>query len=265
MAEKDYAKIAAAKIHRPADLKRLPKLHIYGSNKKGKSTVCASAGVDKVLYLDPEKGTDMMKEKNPHVWPMERWEDVDDYYMFMRSGGHLALRSKNAYEWAAIDGLTRMSNMALRYVMRVAEERNLDRQPGMVDRRDYGKSGELMRQMLTNFHNLPMGVIYTSQERMIEASDSEEDEDSEETAAMFVPDLPKGVRGMVNSLVDVIGRIYVVKVEIKGVEKKQRRLWVGESTKYDTGFRSDFVLPDMIKYPTIPKIVRLIESGSTTA
>lgn len=257
-ASKDYKAIAAKRIQRPSQVTRLPKFHIYGMNKKGKTTFCNTAGKGKVLYADPEHGTDQMKTADPNVWHIERWEDLDDYYMYLRQGDH-------PYEWAAIDGLTRLSNMALRYVMKLAEERNIDRQPNMVDRRDYGKSGELMRQMLTNFHNLPMGVIYTSQERMVEGSDADEDEDSDAAPAMYVPDLPKGVRGMVNSLVDVIGRIYVVKIEIKGTERKQRRLWVGESTKYDTGYRSDFTLPDMIKYPTIPKLVSLTQTGQLPA
>lgn len=252
---KDYGAIAKKRITRPSKQTRLPKLHIYSRNKKGKSTFCLSAGVDKVLFADPEHGTDEMKTKDPYVWHIERWEDMDEFYQFARSGDH-------QYEWFAIDGLTRLSNMALNYVMRREEERSLDRQPGMVSNRDYGKSGELMKQMLVNFHNLPYGVIYTSQERMIEAADSEEDEDSEESAAMFVPDLPKGVRGMVNSLVDVIGRLYVVEVDVRGEMKKQRRLWIGESVKYDTGFRSDYKLPDMVKVPTIPKLVKLIREGS---
>jgi hypothetical protein len=82
---------------------------------------------------------------------------------------------------------------------------------------------------------------------------------------MYVPDLPKGVRGMVNSLVDVIGRIYVVKVEdAQGNARAQRRLWLGESLKYDTGYRSDFALPDFMPAPTVPKLVRAIRTGSTT-
>lgn len=259
---KDYQAIAAARIYRPADITRLPKFHIYGSHKKGKSTFCTSVGVDNIIFADPEWGTARMKTKNPHVWPIDQWDDMEDFYMFCRGGACYNLRSKAAYTWTSVDGLTRMSNMALRYVMKVAEERSLDRQPGMVDRRDYGKSGELMRQMLTNFHNLQMGVIYTSHERQIEAEDSEDDEDIDSGPSMFVPDLPKGVRGMVNSLVDVIGRIYVVNVDIKGVQKKQRRLWVGESVKYETGYRSDFTLPDMIKYPTVPKLIKLIDEGT---
>jgi len=69
---------------------------------------------------------------------------------------------------------------------------------------------------------------------------------------------------MVNSLVDVIGRIYVVRVEVKGVEKAQRRLWIGESVKYDTGYRSEYNLPDMLKNPTVPRLTRLMREGSLT-
>jgi hypothetical protein len=257
---KDYQAIAAKKIQKPSQQTRLPKLHIYGGHKKGKTTFCMSAGIDRVLILDPERGTDPFVKKDPDVWHITEWPEVDEFYQYVRGGNH-------KYEWVALDGLTKLSAMALRYVMKVAEERNLDRQPGMVDRRDYGKAGELMRQTLTNFHNLPYGVIYTSHERMIEIEQEEdEDEDAEGAAAMFVPDLPKGVRGMVNTLVDVIGRIYVVNVEVKGVAKKQRRLWIGESVKYDTGYRSDYApLPDMVKVPTVPKLVRLIQTGSTRA
>lgn len=257
---KDYSAIARKKIQKPSTQKRLPKIHVYAGHKKGKTTFCMTAGKGKVLILDPERGTDPFTTKDPDVWHVTEWPEVDEFYQFARSGDH-------NYEWFAIDGLTKLSSMALRYVMKVAEERNLDRIPGMVDRRDYGKSGELMRQMLTNFHNLPYGVIYTSHERMIEGSfDADDDEDAEDAAAMFVPDLPKGVRGMVNTLVDVIGRLYVVNVEVNGKTKKQRRLWIGESVKYDTGYRSDFApLPDMVKIPTVPKLVRLIQTGSTKA
>lgn len=257
IATKDYAAIARAKIIRPAEVQRKPKILVYARNKKGKTTFCSSAGVDNVLFADPEHGTTEMKEKNPHVWPIDKWEDLDEYYNFLRSGQH-------SYQWAAVDGLTRMSNMALNYVMRIQEEKSLDRIPGLVQQRDYGKSGELMRAMLTNFHNLDMGVIYTAQERMEEARDSEEDVDAESGSAMYVPDLPKGVRGMVNSLVDVIGRLYVVKVEDSaGNARAQRRLWIGESLMYDTGYRSDHVLPDYIATPTVPKLVRAIRTGST--
>jgi AAA domain len=256
VAEKNYRAIAAKKITRPSKMIRMPKILIYGRNKKGKTTFGISAGIENTLVLDPEYGTSKMKIKDPHVWPIERWEDIEEAYQYLRLGDH-------PYTWAVVDGLTKMSNMALNYVMRQAEEKDLGRQPGMVQQRDYGKAGELLKAMLNNFYNLhTLGVIFTAQERMIEGVDSEEDEDSEDVAAMYVPDLPKGARSAANSIVDVIGRIYTVKVQhTDGSMKTQRRLWLSDSDKYDTGYRSEFVLPDMLKMPTVPKLVRLIDEG----
>ena len=254
MAGKDYNAIARQRISRPSEQKRYPRFLVYSRNKKGKTTFAISAGVDRTIVADPEHGTDEMKSKNPHVWHIERWEDLDDFYNFLKYGKH-------EYQWVVIDGLTKMSNMALKYVMKLQEEKSLDRIPGMVQQRDYGKSGELMKDLLTRFHNLPMGIIFTAQERMEESNDSEEDEDVEDSGAAFVADMPKGVRGYANSIVDVIGRLYVVKTE-EG--KAERRLWIGESLKYDTGYRSDFALPDYVRAPTIPKLVRLMRTGSAT-
>lgn len=252
MAAKNYDAIARDRITRPSTIKRFPKFLIYSRNKKGKSTFGLSAGVEKTLVLDPEHGTDEMRSKDPHVWHIERWEDIDDAYNFLRY-------SKHDYQWASVDGLTKLSNMSLKYVMKMQEEKSLDRIPGMVQQRDYGKSGELMKDMLTKFHALPMGVVFTSQERQEDGFDSEEDEDAEGGGAAYVPDMPKGVRGYANSIVDIIGRLYVVKNDDG---KAERRLWIGESIKYDTGYRSDFALPDYVKNPTIPKLVRLVRTGS---
>lgn len=260
MAEKDYAKIAASKMHRPADIKRMPRFLIYSRNKKGKTHFSISAGPEVTLVLDPEAGTDEMKSKNPHVWPIGKWEDIDDAYEFLRHINQCQIcPDKHAFRWVSVDGLTKIANFSLKYVMRMEEEKSLTRQPGMVQTRDYGKSGELMKEMLTKFHNLPLGIIFTAQERQVEAFDSEEDDDYDDIPASYVADLPKGVRGAANSIVDVIGRLYVVKT---GEDTKERRLWLGDSARYDTGYRSDFVLPDYIRNPTIPRLVSYMRTGA---
>lgn len=255
MAGKDYAKLARERISRPSENKRLPKYLIYARNKKGKSTFALSMGVERTLVLDPEKGTDEMRKLDPQRWPIEKWEDIDDAYQFLRN-------EKHDYTWVSVDGLTKMSNMALKYVMKLEEEKSLTRIPGLVQQRDYGKAGELMKEMLNRFHSLEMGVVFTAQERMEDSNDSEEDEDAEAAESMFVADLPKGVRGTINSIVDVIGRLYVVKTEDG---KAERRLWIGESNRYDTGYRSDFELPNYIRQPSIAKLVRLTRTGTTKA
>jgi hypothetical protein len=266
---KDYADIAAKKMYRPADIKRQPRFLVYSRNKKGKTTFIMSAEKSPnqhVLLLDPEHGSDEMKQKNPHVWPIDRWEDMDDAYEFARHINKCPFKACPAgkdhpFTWVGVDGLTKMANLALKYVMRVEEEKSLTRQPGLVQQRDYGKSGELMKDLLTKYHNLPQGIVFTSQERQVEAVDSEEDEEYDDLPSAYVPDLPKGVRGPANAIVDVIGRIYVVRTQDEP-PKKERRLWVGESARYDTGYRSDFVLPDYVRNPTVPKLVTLMRTGA---
>ncbi len=272
--KKDYAKIAREKMYRPASgRKKKPKILIYARNKKGKTRFCTSA--PNVLIADPEYGADSMEAINPHVWPIEKWEDMDEFYKFARGnpdcpfcgvkGTDWADEAPHKFEWLALDGLTRIANMSLKFVMLLAEERDLDRQPGMVQQRDYGKSGQLMKDMLTNFHSLNMGVIYTAQERQDAPFQGDEDEDMEDAASTYVADLPKGVRSAVNGLVDVIGRLYVVNIDKDdGSKVAQRRLWIGPSVQYDTGARSDYKLPDMIKVPTVPKLVRLMAEGETS-
>jgi hypothetical protein len=189
------------------------------------------------------------------VWKIERWTDLDDAYNFLRHGKH-------QYTWVSVDGLTRFNNMALKRVMSLQEEKSLDRIPGMVQQRDYGKSGEMMKDLLTRFHTLPMGVIFTAQERMSDAHNSEEDEEvpsDDEDMVEFIPNLPIGVRGYANSIADVIGRLYTVKDDDG---KVKRRLWIGDSLMYDTGYRSDFELPNYLENPTIPRLTRLIRTGS---
>src|SRR3546814_18847859 len=91
--------------------------------------------------------------------------------------------------------------------------------------------------MMCNVQALGVGVIYTAQERMQAVENTaEEDEEAEESDIMFVPDVSKGARSAINAMVDVIGRLYTVRVTktvklrsggTKDKEVVQRRLWLG--------------------------------------
>lgn len=268
--EKNYLAVAKKNITTPSRIAQFRRLLVYGRNKKGKSSFANSAGRELTLNVDAEHGTDTMLRTDPYVWHVSKWEEIQDVIGAIRtkelSPAELGLgKSREPFSWLVPDTLTRFNNLALRYIMRLAEETNLERRPGLVDRRDYFKSGELMKELLMQMHALPINICYTAQEKM-KAIDSGngDDEDAEEAEYMMVPDLPDAVRGAANSWVEVIGRIYVVRVEDPNDSDKliaQRRLHIGVSDKFDTGFRSDFVLPDMIRNPTIPKLVKLMTEG----
>jgi hypothetical protein len=266
--ERDYLAAARKKVSRPQESTPDLKYLIYGRNKKGKTRFALSGGIDRTLVLDPEKGTDTMMQLNPWRWPVTRWQDMQDAWGAIRTGklSPKLLTGKGPdepFSVISVDGTTKMNNMALRYIMSVQEQRDLDRKPGIIDRRDYNKSGELMKDMMNNFLNLRgFTVVFTAQERMITADSGDNEEDDEST--FFVPDLPNGVRAALNSIVDCIGRLYVVHVEVKGETKVQRRLQIGIHERYDTGFRSDHgdKIPEFIRYPTLPKLEKLLLTGS---
>lgn len=270
MAGKDYMAIARQKIRRPSESKRMPRMLVYSRNKKGKTRFCTTA--PNVLFLDPEDGTREELKANPQVWPMDSWDDANEFYHYLKLGKH-------PYKWIAIDGLTRIANIALRWVTRQEEERDLDRKPNDVRIQDYGRAGEMVSGFLSNLHSLrDIGIVITCQERMVEVVElGESDEDAEPTTYMFVPDLPKKSRSTVVSMVDLIGRMYIVKGEFvkrgrhpetkEVVEKhytEQRRLWVGPHNMYETGYRSQFQLPDYITDPTVPSVIKAMREGKVT-
>ena len=274
--KKNYLAVAKQRVTRPADTPIEDmvgrKILVYGRNKKGKSTFSLSGGVEKTLVLDPEKGTDLMRKLNPYRWQVKNWKEVQEFYGAARTGelSPKALgmgKESKPFQYYSIDGMTKIHTFAMNFVRKQAEDRDIDRMPGLTTQRDYGRAGELLKQLMTNLDALPINVIYTAQERLFTPKGDSGDEEGmeDEGDVLRVPDLPQGVRGYLNSLVDVIGRIYVVKVKVKRggtvQEVNQRRLWIGSHASYDTGFRSDYELPDMVKQPTVPKLLQLMLEG----
>jgi AAA domain len=264
---KDYAKIAQAAITTPSK-DRPPRWCIYSRNKKGKTRFCLSAPSS--LVIDPENGTDEYEKfaaaTGSKVWHINQWEDVDDVWGYLRTGGY-----KN-HKWVSFDGGSRMYRMALRFVKHKQMERDLDVRPDQIEKRDYGRANDMLEQMLHNLNTLPIGVIYTTQERFITLDEeTSDDTDVETTNVNYVVDLPKGARASLLSIVDVIGRLYVVRTDVKYRDNEgkvrtkenvqQRRLWLEPHVSYDTGYRSEFVLPPYLRNPTVPRLAQLIKEG----
>jgi hypothetical protein len=269
--EKDYVAIARKQITKPSERKRRPKFLVYSRNKKGKTKFCLSA--PNVLVIDPEFGTDENRQDDPHVWHVGSWAMMQNVLGFAKTGEPCpkpeCQKNPHSIDWYAVDGMTKIHKLALHHVMKMEEERSLERIPGFVQQKDYGKANELVRDMMWQFHALPQGVIYTTQERMlVEGEFADEDEEVENPDVQYVPDLPKGIRSEGNAIVDVIGRLYIVKAEDRKDPNKtvlERRLWISPSDSYDTGYRSDWgPLPDYLRRPTVPRLVNLIRTGSPT-
>jgi hypothetical protein len=266
VAGKDYAAIAKSHIRQPeTDQPRMPRLLVYGRNKKGKTHFGNTA--PDVLSIDPD---DQPKAQRP-LWPVNRWKDMHEVYQYLRAGKH-------PYKWISIDGLTGIYSRALQFVRKQSDDKAkaLDRQPDQIGKQHYGRANQLFESMLLNFHSLrDIGIVFTAQEKMVpvtELDDNEDDEDFTPQSYQYIVSLPKGARAATNQIVDLTGRLYVVggdferRIKVDGKWEtqeytKQRRLLIGVNDMYETGYRSDFLLPDVIEDPTVTKVVRALRTG----
>jgi len=280
VASKDYAAIARAKITN-AGSGRMPRYLVYGRNKKGKTRFCSTA--PNVLICDPEDGTIAEKKLNPEVWHITQWTDLEEVYQFVKGGGK-SPKTGEAYQWIALDGMTRMLGMAVDFVNAQIGDKDLTKKPTDQDnRRLYGRANKLIEAMLHNFHSLRgVGLIFTASERVIEIENMEdmgEDDDASPSSFQYVPDLSPGARSPLNQVVDLIGRIYVVRGEFEvkrrvkvgdkvvvktSTTTTQRRLFVSPHEMYDTGYRSGYTLPDFLAEPTVASVGRALREGKVT-
>jgi|ERR1700742_176282 len=235
------------KITRPTNY--FPSITIYSRAKTGKTKFLTTAGQGKILILDAQHGTDWMTHPKlqPDVWHIEKWSDWEDAYQFLR-------HEKHNYIWAGNDTLTKLHNLSLRMVINAEGDKPL---PSGISLPKRGLAGEHVKMMIDKFRRLPMGVIFTANERVITTKpdgdrsilDSEELDsaglDESNGDIRFVPDLPDDVRKHLVAETDIIGRLYVMPPS-EMHPRGERRLWVAHHNDYDTGYRSQYQLPSYI-------------------
>lgn len=220
------------------------KLMVYGRNGTGKTRFAASA--PDVLLIDiNEKGTKSARHiKGPKVYRVSHWEDMADIFWYLKAGEH-------PYKSVAIDTLTQMQSLCMRFVLREEADRDPTKDPSMPGRREWGKMGELMKPLLMSYRNLPMHVIFTAQERTF-------GDDDEGGIVEHVPDMSPGPRGAAMGAVDVIGRLYQSEVKTKGAKgrssKWETRMLVGPHAAYVTKDRTGN-LGRIVRNPNVPDII----------
>lgn len=228
------------------------KILVYGRNGKGKTRFAASG--PSVLIGDVnEKGTLSARGTGAKVFPIDKWSDVDDLYWYLKRGNH-------DYETVALDTLTALTAMCMKYVLKESADRDPTRDVDLPERRAWGKVGKLMGEQIYRFRNLPMHVVFTAQERTV--GDAEEGEEVYITA-----DLPAQARAAALGAVSIIGRVYKKKVTTRSKKTKRKkttwefRLLIGDHEDYETKDRAYSGLGPIVRDPTMTK---LIEAATTT-
>lgn len=252
MASKRDAKITAIE-NRIVDIEEAsPYLTMlaYGRNGKGKTRFGASA--ENVLIIDiNEDGTRSAKGyKGAKVLHCSKWEDVVYAKWYLRERDH-------PYDAVAIDNLTQMQMVCMKQVLKEKVERDPNADPKLPRIQDWGKLKELLMKEIYDFKHLPMHTIFLAQERTL----TDDDGIIEEVTI----DMSTASRGIALGAVDIIGRIYKKKVRVgdkkkgKEVTKWEVRLFVGDHPDLVTKDRTH-ALGQVVRNPTVPKIIKMIEA-----
>jgi hypothetical protein len=245
----DLVEQVEKRIMLASELKDPTRFLFYGRSGAGKTRLAATA--PKLLLIDiNERGTkSVRRDLNPHVLQCSLWGEVQDAYWYLHSGEH-------DFEAFAIDGVTSLQNLCLKFVLGDEVARDASRDPDMPTRTVWGKSGELMKTTITNFRNLPMTAIFTALQRTRQVGEDEDISDM-----IISPACSPSVGGHLEAAVDLIGHLSTreVKVKRKGEDTVRtvvrRRLLTGPSERYVTKDR----LGVFGMYVDAPDVTTMIE------
>lgn len=243
----------AKRIHRASELPQWVRVLIYGRSGKGKTRVAATA--PNVLIIDVnDQGTDSVRRDiDPNVFQAVTWSDVIDIYWYLQAGDH-------EFESFAVDGITAMQALCMKFVLGDEAARDASRDPDMPSRPIYNKVTELMRTQITNFRNLPMNAIFTALTRTRTGAQEDDDDDF---GTFISPGCSPAIADHLEASVGLIGHLTSkeVQVKVKGTKERRmvvrRQLFVGPSERYLTKDRYG-VFPPYIVQPNLSKMIREI-------
>lgn len=220
------------------------RLCAFGRNGSGKTRLGGS--FPNVLVIDCNEEGDRSIKGVPgtRVIHVRTWEKIGTIYWYLKT-------AKHPFKSFAIDTITEMNAMAMDFVLGEAEQRDPTREKSMPGKRDYNRSGMLMRGMLLAYRNLPMNVIFLAQERIVRDPDTQEILD-------ITVDLPAGCRGVAMGSAGILGRLEPKEVRVRR-DGKVKREWqdtlrVGEHDLIKTKDRTNLLGP-VLREPNAAKII----------
>jgi len=261
VSEEQLAKIKTRvekKIKRASQYPMNLSVVVYARPKTGKTRFCASA--PDVLIIDcDEKGTDSTRDDlDPLTIRISTWSEINDIYWYLQSGDH-------PYKSVAIDTVSGLQTLCMNWILGDEAARDTSRDPDQPSQRLYQKRTQLMTNVITNFRNLPMNVIFTAHTRTKEQGEGED-----EIITITGPNLAPATQTHLLASVGLIGYMHkrevVVKTKKDGKTKRKKvtrtRMLIGPSERFETGVRYSALKDlDHIDSPNFTDLLEVV-SGS---
>lgn len=225
---------------------------VYGHTGVGK-TVIAGQLPGRVLILATEKGTIAAKRQGSKakVWTIRKWEDLAKAYEWLANNDH-------PFDWVVVDSITDMQYKCIRWIMRVVVSDNPKRDPHIPAPGDHFKWQLAMKEMITDFNELPVNVFWTAQEMI------REDPDGEPVILPLIEGKDYQISSWVCATMDVVAHLDHKKVKAKGSEETRlvRILTCNESPPIFAKDRYD-VLGRVVRGPNVAILMKKIADSET--
>lgn len=218
---------------------------VYGKSGTEKTRFGASGGKGTLIINCSEQKPISIRGMGAKVITLRDVHDLEKIFWYLRNGGH-----KN-FKTVVLDSVSSLQKMFERYVVAENCKLNATKNKILTSQRDYGEVASYMNTWIMNYRNLQdvMNVVFIALERG-------PDEDND----LFRPDVIPSVARVLESSVNIVGRMYKREVTVKGKERIIPAMWVGSHDEYLTKDCTG-CLGSEILLPTIPKIIEKIEKN----
>ncbi|ACI12492.1 Sak4-like ssDNA annealing protein [Mycobacterium phage Konstantine] len=161
------------KVKKLADADEYLNMLVYADSGTGKTVLAGSD--DSVLFAAPEDDGLLSAKRmgsRAEKYDINGWEDLmelhKDLMELVEEGEPIP------YKWLAIDSITEMQAMCMRYILAKGKAENPDKDPDVPQIQDWQRYYILFEKMVRAFNDLPVNVIWTALARKVEDADGNE-------------------------------------------------------------------------------------------
>lgn len=161
------------KVRKLADAEEYVNILIYADSGIGKTVLAGSD--DSVLFAAPEDDGLLSARRmgsKADKYDINQWEDLMQLHVDLNE--LVEEGEEIPYKWLAIDSITEMQAMCMRYILAKTKADNPDKDPDIPQIQDWQRYYILFEKMVRAFNDLPVNVLWTALARKVEDADGNE-------------------------------------------------------------------------------------------
>jgi hypothetical protein len=239
------------------DLEEPMNILCHGDTGAGKNRLWGH--LPRLVIIACETGSVSIKKagiRGVKVIPCHSWPDIVGAYEWLRD-------NPDEYDWCMFDSITKAQSMCIRHIMEMVVLANSERDPHIPAQGDHFKWQLSIKQMVEDFNELPINMVWLSRSMVKENPDGDE---------IVVPSIEGKDYGMSAWVCGEMSLLCYLRKDTEGTGKSARvvrKLYTNEHAKYWCKDWYD-VLPHVMKFESevgvANKIVKMLhDSGNSPA